>query len=444
MVKLISHENNKAIFEHTVEFDLFKEKLKEAYEKNKSRFNIPGFRKGKAPRVIIENNYGKDIFYNDALDILLPEVYSNAIEELKLSPVSTPQVDIDGQIEEGKDILLKFEVETFPEIELADYSKIEVEKFDDEISEDLVKARIDEEIQKNKVIKSVDREVIEGDIVNIDFEGFKDGEAFEGGKAEAFDLEIGSGQFIPGFEEKLIGSKKGDELDVELTFPEDYPAEDLKGQEVVFKVKINEVTEEIYPELDDDFVMDVSEFDTVEEYENSIREKIKEEREENHKIQVENEIVEELIRRTEFDVPNQMIEDQLDEEVHEFEHQLSHMGMDMKTYLSITQSSEEDLRKELREKAENKLRMEIILDALVEDREFEISDEEVQAEYDEVAKQYNREGDEDFMKLVKAQVSEDAIKNVLKRRKVLDELKQDVVYVERKEEVEEENEEESE
>ena len=444
MVKLISHENNKAIFEHTVEFDLFKEKLKEAYEKNKSRFNIPGFRKGKAPRVIIENNYGKDIFYNDALDILLPEVYSNAIEELKLSPVSTPQVDIDGQIEEGKDILLKFEVETFPEIELADYSKIEVEKFDDEISEDLVKARIDEEIQKNKVIKSVDREVIEGDIVNIDFEGFKDGEAFEGGKAEAFDLEIGSGQFIPGFEEKLIGSKKGDELDIELTFPEDYPSEDLKGQDVVFKVKINEVTEEIYPELDDDFVMDVSEFDTVEEYENSIREKIKEEREENHKIQVENEIVEELIRRTEFDVPNQMIEDQLDEEVHEFEHQLSHMGMDMKTYLSITQSSEEDLRKELREKAENKLRMEIILDALVEDREFEISDEEVQAEYDEVAKQYNREGDEDFMKLVKAQVSEDAIKNVLKRRKVLDELKQDVVYVERKEEVEEENEEESE
>lgn len=444
MVKLISHENNKAIFEHTVEFDLFKEKLKEAYEKNKSRFNIPGFRKGKAPRVIIENNYGKDIFYNDALDILLPEVYSNAIEELKLSPVSTPQVDIDGQIEEGKDILLKFEVETFPEIELADYSKIEVEKFDDEISEDLVKARIDEEIQKNKVIKPVDREVIEGDIVNIDFEGFKDGEAFEGGKAEGFDLEIGSGQFIPGFEEKLIGSKKGDELDVELTFPEDYPAEDLKGQDVVFKVKINEVTEEVYPELDDDFVMDVSEFDTVEEYENSIREKIKEERQEQYKIQVENEIVEELIRRTEFDVPNQMIEDQLDEEVHEFEHQLSHMGMDMKTYLSITQSSEEDLRKELREKAENKLRMEIILDALVEDREFEISDEEVQAEYDEVAKQYNREGDEDFMKLVKAQVSEDAIKNVLKRRKVLDELKQDVVYVERKEEVEEENEEESE
>lgn len=444
MVKLISHENNKAIFEHTVEFDLFKEKLKEAYEKNKSRFNIPGFRKGKAPRVIIENNYGKDIFYNDALDILLPEVYSNAIEELKLSPVSTPQVDIDGQIEEGKDILLKFEVETFPEIELADYSKIEVEKFDDEISEDLVKARIDEEIQKNKVIKPVDREVIEGDIVNIDFEGFKDGEAFEGGKAEAFDLEIGSGQFIQGFEEKLIGSKKGDELDIELTFPEDYPSEDLKGQDVVFKVKINEVTEEIYPELDDDFVMDVSEFDTVEEYENSIREKIKEERQEQYKIQVENEIVEELIRRTEFDVPNQMIEDQLDEEVHEFEHQLSHMGMDMKTYLSITQSSEEDLRKELREKAENKLRMEIILDALVEDREFEISDEEVQAEYDEVAKQYNREGDEDFMKLVKAQVSEDAIKNVLKRRKVLDELKQDVVYVERKEEVEEENEEESE
>ncbi len=444
MVKLISHENNKAIFEHTVEFDLFKEKLKEAYEKNKSRFNIPGFRKGKAPRVIIENNYGKDIFYNDALDILLPEVYSNAIEELKLSPVSTPQVDIDGQIEEGKDILLKFEVETFPEIELADYSKIEVEKFDDEISEDLVKARIDEEIQKNKVIKPVDREVIEGDIVNIDFEGFKDGEAFEGGKAEAFDLEIGSGQFIPGFEEKLIGSKKGDELDIELTFPEDYPSEDLKGQDVVFKVRINEVTEEIYPELDDDFVMDVSEFDTVEEYENSIREKIKEERQEQYKIQVENEIVEELIRRTEFDVPNQMIEDQLDEEVHEFEHQLSHMGMDMKTYLSITQSSEEDLRKELREKAENKLRMEIILDALVEDREFEISDEEVQAEYDEVAKQYNREGDEDFMKLVKAQVSEDAIKNVLKRRKVLDELKQDVVYVERKEEVEEENEEESE
>lgn len=436
MSKLVSKENNKAVFTETVKFDVFKEKLQEAYQKNKSKFNIPGFRKGKAPRKIIEMNYGKEVFYNDALDLILPEAYQNALEELKITPVSRPHVDF-SEIEEGKDIELKFEVETYPEFELADYTKLEVSKQDTEVKEELVDARIQDEIQKNGVVKPVEREIQIGDLVNIDFEGFKDGVAFEGGKAEGYDLKIGSKSFIPGFEEGLIGKKSGEEVDLNLTFPEEYQAEDLKGQEVLFKVKVNEVKEEVFPALDDDFVMDVSEFDTVDEYKESIRKELKENLEKNNEIELENQVIEEVIRRTEISVPNQMIEDQLDEEYHEYTHQISHMGIDMKTYFQLTGSSEEQVREQLRERAENKVKIDLILEKLVQEKEYAVSDYEVENEYKDVAKQYNKEDDAEFIEKMKQQVSPERIKVILQRRKAVDEFKQNVVFVDKKEEKEE-------
>lgn len=432
MSKLVSHEKNLAVFTEVLEYSVFKEKLQEAYQKNKGRFNIPGFRKGKAPRAIIEANYGKEVFWNDALDLVLPEIYDKAIKELGLKPVSRPQVDVEEMIEEGKDIEIKFEVQTFPEIELADYSNIEVEKLDEEVKEEVIEARIQEELQKNKVVKPVEREVKEGDLVNIDFEGFKGEVAFEGGKAEGYDLLIGSKQFIPGFEEGLVGKKAGEEVELNLTFPEDYGVEELKGQEVVFKVLVNSVKEEILPEFDNDFVIDVSEFDTVEEYKESIKKDLTQRLERANKQTVENAVIDEVIKRTEFEVPSQMIEDQLDEEYHEYEHQISHMGMDMKTFFQLSGSTEADVREQLKERAENKVRIEVILDKLVETKEYDVTDEEVASEYEEVAKEYGKEGDEEFLKLVKAQVSENTIKNLLKRRKAIDELKQNVVFVEKK------------
>ena len=440
MAKLISHENNKAVFTDVISYDEFKKNEKAAYQKEKSKYSVPGFRKGKVPKKIIEANFGKGVFWNEAIDMSLPEIYPKAIEELELQPVSNPDIHIEDEIEEGKDIVVTFEVETYPEIELADYSKIEVEELDDSVDEELVEARIQEEVQKNKVLKPVERPVEEGDIVNIDFEGFKDGVAFEGGKAEGQELKIGSKTFIPGFEEGLVGKEKGQEVDLEVTFPEDYQAEDLAGQEVVFKVKINDITEEILPEVDDDFVMDVSEFDTLDEYKASIRKELEEQVKKNNEIVVENRVLEEALARTPFDLPEAMIDLQLEDEMREYEHQLSHMGLDLNTYLSITGQDLYDIREQLKERAEDKVRVQVLLDKLVEENDYEVSSEEIEAEYDDAIEQYGRKDDEEFKKMMKEQVGEDQIKAILQRRKAVEDLKSNVVFVEAIEEKEAEEE----
>lgn len=440
MAKLISHENNKAVFTDVISYDEFKKNEKAAYQKEKHKYSVPGFRKGKVPKKIIEANFGKGVFWNEAIDMSLPEIYPKAIEELELQPVSNPDINIEDEIEEGKDIVVTFEVETYPEIELADYSNIEVEELDDSVDEELVDARIQEEVQKNKVLKPVERPVEEGDLVNIDFEGFKDGVAFEGGKAEGHDLKIGSESFIPGFEEGLVGKEKGQEVDLELTFPEDYQAEDLAGQEVVFKVKINEVKEEILPEVDDDFVMDVSEFDTLDEYKESIRKELEEQVKKNNEIVVENRVLEEALERTPFDLPQSMIDLQLEDEMREYEHQLSHMGLDLNTYLSITGQDLDDIREQLKERAEDKVRVQVLLDKLVEENDYEVSSEEIEAEYDDAIEQYGRKDDEEFKKMMKEQVGEDQIKAILQRRKAVEDLKSNVVFVEAKEKKEAEEE----
>lgn len=431
MSTLVSHENDKAVFTVEVSFEDFKKEIQGAYLKNRGRFNIPGFRKGKAPKHIIELNYGKEVFWADALDALLPEAYVKGIEDLDLRPIARPEVDV-NELEEEKPILFTFTVETQPVPELVDYSVIEVEKLQEKVSEADVDSFIKREIEKNKVVKEVeDRPVKEGDIVTIDFEGFKEGVAFEGGKAENYDLKIGSKTFIPGFEEKLIGANKADKLDLELTFPEDYQAEDLKGKDVVFKVEVKAVKEEILPELDNDFVMDVSEFDTVEDYKLDVEKKLQEQLETSNKARLNDLVMAKVIEMTPVSVPEVMLESQLEREFSEYEHNLTHMGLTMDMFYSATQSTKEDVLAQLRPRAEEKVKAELILNALAEKNEVEASEEEIEAEYKEIAGQYGQD-DEKMLERLKKSVDVSYVKDVIKNRKVIEDLVKNVVFVEKK------------
>lgn len=440
-IKLVSHEDNKAKFNVVVEGADFEKAVQESYLKNRKSINIPGFRKGKAPRKIIEANYGKEVFYGDAIDKLMQESYIKGIEELELEPISAPSGDME-EIEEGKDLTFMFEVETKPEPEIGDYSKIEVVKNEMTLAENDVDLYIEREREKNKVIKNVeDRPAKEGDVANIDYEGFKDGEAFEGGKAEGYDLKLGSKSFIPGFEEEVIGKNVGDEFEINLSFPEDYHVEDLKGQPVVFKVKLNELKEEILPEIDDDFAMDVSDFDTLEEYKKDIEAKLQKELDDQNRIQLENDVIAKLIEENDIPAPESMVESRIDQEVHEYSHNLQHMGFTMESFMNATQATEEDIREQFREKSVKNVQAQILLDAIVKKEDIDVSDEDVEAEYKDIVKQYGQEDSEEFLETVKKSISVDYIKDIIRKRKVVDKLIANAVFVEKPEEEVEEAEE---
>lgn len=436
-IKLVSHEDNKAKFNVVVEGADFEKAVQESYLKNRKSINIPGFRKGKAPRKIIEANYGKEVFYGDAIDKLMQEAYIKGIEELELEPISAPSGDME-EIEEGKDLTFMFEVETKPEPEIGDYSKIEVVKNEMTLADNDVDLYIEREREKNKVIKNVeDRPAQEDDVANIDYEGFKDGEAFDGGKAEGYDLKLGSKSFIPGFEEEIIGKNVGDEFEINLSFPEEYHVEELKGQPVVFKVKLNELKEEILPEIDDDFAMDVSDFDTLEEYKKDIEEKLQKELDDQNKIQLENDVIAKLIEENDIPAPESMVESRIDQEVHEYSHNLQHMGFTMESFMNATHATEEDIREQFREKSVKNVQAQILLDAIVKKENIDVSDEDVEAEYKDIVKQYGQEDSEEFLETVKKSISVDYIKDIIRKRKVVDKLIANAVFVEKPEEAEE-------
>ncbi len=436
-IKLVSHEDNKAKFNVVVEGADFEKAVQESYLKNRKSINIPGFRKGKAPRKIIEANYGKEVFYGDAIDKLMQDAYIKGIEELELEPISAPSGDME-EIEEGKDLTFMFEVETKPEPEIGDYSRIEVVKNEMTLADNDVDLYIEREREKNKVIKNVeDRPAQEGDVANIDYEGFKDGEAFEGGKAEGYDLKLGSKSFIPGFEEEIIGKNVGDEFEINLSFPEEYHVEELKGQPVVFKVKLNELKEEILPEVDDDFAMDVSDFDTLEEYKKDIEAKLQKELDDQNKIQLENDVIAKLIEENDIPAPESMVESRIDQEVHEYSHNLQHMGFTMESFMNATHATEEDIREQFREKSVKNVQAQILLDAIVKKENIDVSDEDVEAEYKDIVKQYGQEDSEEFLETVKKSISVDYIKDIIRKRKVVDKLIANAVFVEKPEEAEE-------
>ncbi len=394
-------EGNKVSFNIEIESEEFEKGLQKSYLQNRGRFNIPGFRKGKTPRKIIEMNYGEEVFYDDAINFVLPEKYEAAIDELELEPVDRPEVDID-EIEKGKAILVKISVDVKPEVELGDYKSIELEKKDYSVTDEMVNTELETMRESNaRLVDANDREVKDGDLVTIDFVGTKDDVAFEGGSAEDHKLEIGSKSFIPGFEEGLIGHKKDELVDVNVTFPEEYQDESLSGEEVKFEVTIKDIKEKELPELDDEFAKDVSEFDTLEEVKTDIREKLSEELANQEKAEKENLVIEKLVEESKVDIPEAMIEDQLNDEVKQFDLRLRNQGLELEKYLELTGSDMDALREQLRPTAEKRVNADLVLEALVEAENIEVSDEEIDEELEKLAAQYRAEDTEGFIKDMK-------------------------------------------
>lgn len=393
-------ENNKVFFNFELEADAFEKALQDAYMKNRGRFNIPGFRKGKAPRKIIELNYGEEIFYEDAINILLPEAYENAVKELELEPVDTPDIDID-EIIKGEPILVKAEVDVKPEVKLGDYKAMELEKVEYEVTDEMIEHELHHVQEDNARIISVDREVKEGDIVTIDFAGFVDEEQFPGGTAEGHELEIGSKTFIPGFEEQLIGKNKGEEVEVKVTFPEEYHEESLAGKEALFKVVIHEIREKELPELDDEFAKDVSEFDTIEEYKQDIKNRLEEELKSQEKFEKENKVIEKVMEISEVDIPNGMIETQIDDELGQFDFRLRQQGLELEKYLELTGTNIDMMREQFREVAEKRVRADLVLEAIAKVESIEVTGEDIDKELTKMAEQYKAEDVEEFKENMK-------------------------------------------
>ncbi len=421
-------EGNKAIFTVEISEKEFEAAIQKSYLKNRAVFNIPGFRKGKVPRKIIEMNYGVEVFYDDAINIVLPDAYEEAIEELKLEPVDRPEVDVE-EIEKGKPIVAKFEVIVKPEVELGQYKDLEIEKVEYKLTDE----NIEEELkavqnQNGRIVDAGDRPVETGDILTIDYAGFLGEEQFEGGTAEGQSLEIGSNQFIPGFEDQLVGKNKGDDVNVEVTFPEDYHEESLKGKDVIFKVKIHEIKAKELPVLDDEFAKDVSEFDTLEEYKNSIKERLEESFKSREEAENENKLIEKVIENAKVDIPEAMIETQLENEINDFSYRMENQGIDLKTYLQLTGSSIEGLKEQLRPMAENRVKGDLVLEAIAKDEDIQISEEEMDAELERLAETYNSKDKEKFIKdMKKGDLS--FIKTPLTNNKVIDLLKENAKFI---------------
>ncbi len=394
-------EGNRVSFNIDVKWDEFEKGLQKAYLQNRGRFNIPGFRKGKTPRKIVELNYGEEVFYDDAINFVLPEKYDTAIEELEIEPVDRPEVDID-EIKKGEDIIVKINVDVKPEVKLGDYKNIELEKKDYSVTDEMVETELNGLRESNaRLVDANDREIQNGDLVTLDFVGTKDGEEFEGGSAEGHKLEIGSNSFIPGFEEGLIGHKKEEVVDVDVKFPEEYHEESLAGEDAKFKVTIHDIKKKELPELDDELAKDISEFDTLEELKEDIKGKLSEELIKQERAEKENSILEKLMEISEVDIPKGMIETQIDEEVKQFDFRLRNQGLELEKYIELTGSSLDELREQLKPTAEQRVNVDLILEALVEAEKIEVNEEEVDKELEKLAEQYSAEDSKGFIEDMK-------------------------------------------
>ncbi|WP_419725772.1 trigger factor [Terrisporobacter petrolearius] len=391
-VELIKTEGNKVSFKLTVDNDKFESAIVKAYNKNKGKYNIPGFRKGKAPRKIIETNYGKGVFYSDAIDILFPEVYPSAIDELKIDPIDAPSIDIE-EISKDNGLVILVDVEVKPSFELGEYKGVEVEKVEEAINEDAVTAKLEEMREKGSRLVSVEREIANGDTANIDFEGFDGEVAFEGGKGENYDLVIGAGSFIPGFEEQLVGRKVGEELEVNVTFPEEYHAENLAGKPVVFKVKVNDVKVKELPELNDEFAADTTEFNTLEELTADVKAKVEAEAAEAAKNELRNRVIEKVVANTEVEVPEAMVKNEIENQMMELNYQLQYQGFGMEQFLQMTGKTMEEFKAEFtanrRDEAVKNVKTSLVIEAIAKAEDVQVSEEEVDAEVQKMSEAYN-------------------------------------------------------
>lgn len=382
-------EGNQGVLTFEVDAEKFNEGLDAAFKKVVKTVSVPGFRKGKMPRAMFEKRFGVESLYQDAIDILLPEAYTNAIEEAGIEPVDRPEIDVE-QVEKGKALIFKATVTVKPEVKLGQYKGIEVEKVNTEVTEEDVNQELTslQERHAELVVKETAAE--NGDTVVMDFEGFVDGEAFEGGQADNYSLELGSGQFIPGFEEQLVGTAAGEEKDVEVTFPEDYHAAELAGKKAVFKVKVHEVKGKELPELDDEFAKDAD--DEVETLD-ALKEKIKTRLEENKKHEAEHTVrdtvVEKAAENAEIDLPAIMIDNEVDRMMQEFEQRLQMQGMNLELYFQFSGQDESALREQMKEEAEKRVRMNLTLEAIAKAENIEVSPEEMDAELNKMSEMYN-------------------------------------------------------
>lgn len=367
--------------------------LQKAYQKQKGKISIPGFRKGKVPRQLVEKMYGPEIFYDDAANALIPEAYAKAYDESGLDIVSQPKIDV-TQIEKGKAFIFTAEVAVKPEVTLGQYKGIEVDSFSTEVSAEEVEAKLAEEQNKNaRTITVEGRPVQDKDEVVLDFEGFVDGVAFEGGKGENYPLTIGSGSFIPGFEEQLIGVEPEQEVEVKVTFPEDYHAEDLKGKDAVFKCTVHEIKAKELPELDDEFASEVSEFDTLEEYKADVEKKLREEKESTGKRVQEDQAVNAIIANAEMDLPEAMIETEARQMLDNFAQRLQQQGLTFEQYMQFTGMTVDKMTEEMRPQAEKRIKTRLVLEAIVSAENIEVSDERLDEEVAKMAEAYGMEVD---------------------------------------------------
>ncbi len=389
---------NEVKLEITVEAEKFDAAIKKVYFKSAKYFNIPGFRKGKAPMQIVEKYYGKEIFYEDAFNEVAEEALEEAVKENNIEVVSRPNIDV-KQIEKGKDLIFEATMQTKPEAELGKYKGIEIKKIEYNVTDEDIEHELGHMQEHNSRLVSIDDRAVEsGDIATIDFEGFVDGVAFEGGKAENHDLEIGSNTFIPGFEDQVIGMKIDEEKDIVVTFPKEYFSKELAGKEATFKVKVHEIKKKELPELDDEFAKDVSEFDTLKELKEDIKAKKEKQNEERAKYETQDAVIKALCEDMKVEIPTGMIELEVENMLKDIEQRLSYQGLKLEQYLQMMGKTEEDIKKEYEPQAIEGIKSRLALEAVIKAEKIEATDSELEEKMKEMAKNYGKENDEEFLK----------------------------------------------
>lgn len=420
-------ETNVYALEISIESDAFKAAVSKAYAKNKGKYNVPGFRKGKAPKHIIETYYGKEVFWYDAIDAEYPVLFDEAVKEAGIVPVAAPFEDEIVSLDENG-FVIKLKVTVKPEVELKAYKGIKAEKEKVTVKKTEIKEEVDRALEKDAKLVTVEGKAAKkGDIATIDFEGFVDGVAFEGGKGENYDLELGSGNFIPGFEDQVIGHKTGEEFDIDVTFPEDYGAEDLAGKACVFKIKLHKIMKKELPKYDDEFVKDISEFDTIADYEKSLEEEIKARKEAAADRAFESAVMDTLVDNVIAEIPAVMIEKEIDNQVSEFEYRLRAQGLAMDMYLQYLGMDIAALRDSYKEGAEKQVKLRLALEKITELEKIEISDEDVETELKSYADAYDMPLDK-----IKTLVAAEDVKADLACRKAMDIVKETAVAVAKK------------
>ncbi len=407
-------ENNMAKLTIEVAAEEFVAATAKAYHKNKNQISVQGFRKGKAPQAIIEKLYGASIFYEDAANDLIPGAYEAAAKESGLDITSYPTIDV-VQVEKGKPFIFTAEVALRPEVELGEYKGVEIEKVSAEVTEEDIEAEIKKVQEQNAREITVDRPAENGDTVMIDYEGSVNGELFEGGSAEGYGLVLGSGSFIPGFEEQLVGASAGSDVDVHVTFPETYHAEDLAGKEALFKVKVHEVKTKDYPIVDDEFAQDVSDFDTLEEYKEDLKKSLAEKKAQEAKAEKQQKVMDVVVGNAKMDIPEAMVRKSTDDMMNQYAQELSAQGLSMDVYFKYTGMTPQQLAEQLKPQALANIKNRLVLDAIVAAEKIEITDEEIEAEIQRLAESWSMEADK-----VREYMDVDLMRNDMSAQKALE------------------------